>query len=158
MANLYIGNPTRQKRIIQHRNSLGMKNDLVIHAGRQIELNDLSQDEIDSIIVPHEIIPSNQYEPVRGNIIAFVYSIDKPLSESILRGVVEKNDSESEELSDSRMEAAVAQTNILLNETAQAHDKGGKIKKSVTRVSQEDDNSNPVMKKTFVVGDPTGEA
>lgn len=148
MATLYIGNPTRQKRVIQHRNSYGMKNDLVIHAGRQVELIDLSKEEIDAIVVPHQIIPSDQYEPVRGTVIAFVYSINKPLSESILRGVVEKNDAESEQASIAKMEAAVAQTNVLVNETAQAHDRGGKVRKTSTKVQELSDKPDEELIST----------
>ena len=150
MTTLYIGNPTRQKRIIQYRDHLNMRQDLVIAAGRQIELNDMSKEEIDTLVIGHDIIPSDQYEPVRGTVIAFVYSIDKPLSESILRGVVEKNDSESEAVAAAKFEAAVMQTNVLVNETAQAHDKGGKVRKTSTKVQElSDKQDDDLISTTF---------
>ena len=150
MATLYIGNPTRQKRIIQYRDHLNMRQDLVIAAGRQIELHDKSKAEIDTLVIGHDIIPSDQYEPVRGTVIAFVYSIDKPLSESILRGVVEKNDNESEAAAAAKFEAAVMQTNVLVNETAQAHDKGGKVRKTSTKVQElSDKQDDDLISTTF---------
>jgi hypothetical protein len=150
MATLYIGNPTRQKRIIQYRDHLNMRQDLVIAAGRQIELNDMSKEEIDALVIGHDIIPSDQYEPVRGTVIAFVYLINKPLSESILRGVVEKNDTESEAAAAAKFEAAVMQTNVLVNETAQAHDKGGKVRKTSTKVQElSDKQDDDLISTTF---------
>lgn len=150
MATLYIGNPTRQRRIIQHRNNLGMRDDLVINAGSQIQIDDLSKEEIDSIVIGHDIIPSDQYEPLKGVVIAFVYSIDKPLSESILRGVAEKNDTESELASIAKMEAAVAQTNDLVNRTAQQHDRGGKVRKTSTKVVEQSDKpEDELINTTF---------
>lgn len=150
MATLYIGNPTRQKRIIQYRDHLNMRQDLVIAAGRQIELKEMSKEEIDALIIGHGIIPSDQYEPVHGTVIAFVYSINKPLSESILRGVVEKNDSESEAAAAAKFEAAVMQTNVLVNETAQAHDKGGKVRKTSIKVQElSDKQDDDLISTTF---------
>ena len=150
MTTLYIGNPTRQKRIIQYRDHLNMRQDLVIAAGRQIELNDMSKEEIDTLVIGHDIIPSDQYEPVRGTVIAFVYSIDKPLSESILRGVVEKNDNESEAVAAAKFEAAVMQTNDLVNRTAQEHDRGGKVRKTSTKVQElSDKQDDDLISTTF---------
>jgi len=150
MATLYIGNPTRQRRIIQYRDLNSMKQNLVISAGRQVNLPDLSKEEIDAIVVGHDIIPSTQYEPVRGTVIAFVYSIDKPLSESLLRGVIEKNETESELAYIAKMEAAVAQTNDLVNETARAHDKGGKVRKTSTKIQElSDKEDDDLITTTF---------
>jgi len=148
MTTLYIGNPTRQKRIIQYRDHFNMKQDLVIAAGRQVGLTDLSKEEIDKIVIGHGVIPSDQYEPVRGTVIGFVYSIDKPLSESILRGVIEKNDSESELASIAKMEAAVVETNDLVNRTAQEYDRGGKVRKTSTKVQELSDNQDDTLIST----------
>ncbi|MEY3760481.1 MAG: hypothetical protein RIR39_1972 [Pseudomonadota bacterium] len=150
MPQLFIGNVTRQSRIIQFRHEGGSVQQLEIGKGQQVVIDE-SKENLDRIIIEHNLVPATQWEGI-GNPCAFVYEIGKAISENTLRGVIEQNDQEVEKDTLEMIEGTAHAVNVTLKETARKNGQGSKVgKTAVSIVEKSDSDSSDLIKTTLEI-------
>jgi hypothetical protein len=87
---LFIGNVTKQKRIIQFRINGGGMQTIEVEAGQQVPFNG-DQGMAEKLVLEHHMVSATEMDGVKAKI-AFVYSFDKPIYADILNGGIFQND------------------------------------------------------------------
>ena len=149
---LFIANTTKQRQIFAFRKlETGRLVQIPINHGNQMMVLDGSSDEVESVIRHHQVyglIDSTKIDQSQA-FIGLCYSIDKPVSVSVIEKTIRDNDNHLTRGAHNRRQASVAALDNSLLESGTGY--SGEMEVSAEQAKGRDDNEEAdVVSETIV--------
>ncbi|QXB19805.1 hypothetical protein [Lelliottia amnigena] len=141
---LYVANTTKQRHIFSFRvlETGRLRQIPIAHGSQMLVLDNASREEIDAVIQHHQVyglVDSSKIDQSKS-FVGLCYSVDKPVSASVIEKTIRDNDNHLTRNSHGRRQASVAALDSSLSESGIGY--GGEMEFSAEQAKGRDDNDD----------------
>ena len=141
---LYVANTTKQRHIFSFRvlETGRLRQIPIAHGSQMLVLDNASREEIDAVIQHHQVyglVDSSKIDQSKS-FVGLCYSVDKPVSASVIEKTIRDNDDHLTRSSHGRRQASVAALDSSLRESGTGYD--GEMEFSAEQAKGRDDNDD----------------